>query len=538
MSRRVLILRDNVRPATAPEDVEVLPFRELRQRVLHRPWAQLFRYGEAELLTYRLRHMNRPFSTALLLRLLSRGHCELRDETDRRRVVTAALLAKLFGRLVRDYGRKPLLLRRAERTLRDLEQELPAGPPRLNLEGVPVYLRTDQVFGVTSGGSVGHIAGVLNHLGGFFRPPIFLTSDVIPTVRPDIETHVIRPRSAYCDFPELARRYYNETFASRAQRILADRRPGFFYQRYSLTNYAGVVLARTYQVPFVLEYNGSEIWLNRHWGERLPPRLESFAERVEMLNLRSAHLIVVVSGALQKELVHRGIAADKILINPNGVDPERYGPWIDGTAVRRRLGLAGKKVIGFIGTFGRWHGAEVLADAFGLLLEQYPEHRATARLLLIGDGITMPEVRANLERRKASDAAMLTGLVPQEQGPAHLAACDFLVSPHIPNPDGSEFFGSPTKLFEYMAMGRGILASRLAQINEVLAHDRTAWLVEPGDVRSLAAGMKRLLDDPALCHRLGEAARHEALAHYTWKEHTRRISVKLREACHAPAANG
>src|SRR5207237_125725 len=82
-------------------------------------------------------------------------------------------------------------------------------------------------------------------------------------------------------------------------------------------------------------------------------------------------------------------------------------------------------------------------------------------------------------------------LVPQDDGPEHLAAADLLVSPHVTNPDGTPFFGSPTKLFEYMAMGRPIVASDLEQIGQTLEHGRTAWLVPPGDVEALADAMAR-----------------------------------------------
>jgi len=64
-----------------------------------------------------------------------------------------------------------------------------------------------------------------------------------------------------------------------------------------------------------------------------------------------------------------------------------------------------------------------------------------------------------LERHGTSDLTVLTGLVPQVEGRCYIAACDILASPHIPNPDGTPFFGSPTKLFEYMAMGKAIVAS-------------------------------------------------------------------------------
>jgi glycosyltransferase involved in cell wall biosynthesis len=186
-------------------------------------------------------------------------------------------------------------------------------------------------------------------------------------------------------------------------------------------------------------------------------------------------------------------------------------------------------VVGFIGTFGPWHGAEVLARAFVKYIGEDSARAKHVRLLMIGDGARMSEVRRILADSHALDATVFTGLVPQEEGPAYLAACDVLSSPHVPNPDGTPFFGSPTKLFEYMAMGRGIVASNLDQIGEVLDHGRTAWLVPPGEVDALADGLRRLIDDPELRGALGSAARREAVTHHTWREHTRRTIERLRE---------
>jgi glycosyltransferase involved in cell wall biosynthesis len=113
--------------------------------------------------------------------------------------------------------------------------------------------------------------------------------------------------------------------------------------------------------------------------------------------------------------------------------------------------------------------------------------------------------------------------VPQEEAADYLAACDLLVSPHVPNPDGSRFFGSPTKLFEYMAMGKGIVASRLEQIGEVLQDGESALLVPPGDAASLATAIGRLFRDPALSARLGAAAREAAVERHTWDKNARDI---------------
>ena len=125
--------------------------------------------------------------------------------------------------------------------------------------------------------------------------------------------------------------------------------------------------------------------------------------------------------------------------------------------------------------------------------------------------------------------------MPQAEGPLYLAASDILLSPHVPNADGTPFFGSPTKLFEYMAMGKGIVASELDQIGDVLGNallasalpldtpagdeTRLAILAAPGSVDELLAGIRFLVERPDWRDVLGENARREALARYTWSHH-------------------
>ncbi len=153
---------------------------------------------------------------------------------------------------------------------------------------------------------------------------------------------------------------------------------------------------------------------------------------------------------------------------------------IDGSGIRERLrSRQASIVIGFIGTFGPWHGAEVLARAFGELIAEHPHYRDSVRLLMIGDGVKMPEVTAALDAAGVADQAVLTGLVAAGRRAGYLAACDILASPHVPNADGTPFFGSPTKLFEYMAMGSAIVASDLDQVGEILEHGRAAQMAIP-----------------------------------------------------------
>src|SRR5206468_4708183 len=124
---------------------------------------------------------------------------------------------------------------------------------------------------------------------------------------------------------------------------------------------------------------------------------------------------------------------------------------------------------------------------------------------------------------------------PQRDAPAYLAASDVLVSPHVPNTDGTRFFGSPTKLFEYMSMGKGIVASDLEQLGEVLRDSlrvgelptagpapsatQLAVLSRPGSVEDLMEGIAFLVDHHEWRSALGRNARREVERRYTWLHH-------------------
>jgi glycosyltransferase involved in cell wall biosynthesis len=133
------------------------------------------------------------------------------------------------------------------------------------------------------------------------------------------------------------------------------------------------------------------------------------------------------------------------------------------------------------------------------------------------------EVERLLRAEVESGKVIFTGAVAHERVPALLDACDILIAPHVPLADGSEFFGSPTKIFEYMAMGKAIVASRLGQIGEVLKHEETALLVEPGNVSELAAAIVRVAGSDELRGRLGPNAREAAVKNHTWGYNARRV---------------
>lgn len=406
-----------------------------------------------------------------------------------------------------------------------------------------LYLNANLWFGVKAGGSVGHISGVVNALLQEGHPVDFVSAGGRLLVSEGANYVQLQP-PAHFGFP-WEFNYYRFHFdvVKQIKQLAGRHRFDLIYQRLSMANYSGVVLSRLLGVPLILEYNGSEAWIARNWGR--PLREQVLAEQVEAVNLRHAHLIVTISDVLRDELLARGVEPERIVSYPNCIDPEMFDPARftaqDKAALRARHGIpADAVVVTFIGTFGQWHGAEVLAQAIRRLIENHQGWVKAKKVhfLLVGDGSKMPEVRKNLGDHAQGPFVTLAGLVPQHEAPLYLAASDILSSPHVPNADGSRFFGSPTKLFEYMAMGKAIVASDLDQIGEVLANglkvsnlplddeannEPLALLSQPGSVLQHADGIRFLVDHQNWRERLGRNARREALNRYTWRHHVQAI---------------
>lgn len=402
--------------------------------------------------------------------------------------------------------------------------------------GVPfdsaLYLRLDTISGLVAGGAVAHTIGIVEALRKKLRSLTFVCSEPLPGLSKDVPVSVALSGT---DFGRnnptagLEATAYQAPMLRRLAQLNRTNRPAFIYQRFCQGQYAGAWFARQHDIPLVLEFNGSELWIARHWGEgvgRAEIPDEDILERIEEANLRTASLIVVVSEVLRDQLTARGHDTARIVVVPNGVNPDAIGPHLSDPARRQRLGLPlDVPVIGFIGSLGLWHGVEILIEAFDRLLRGYPDIAARdPRLLIIGDGDRMPMVRALIAKLGLADRIKLTGVVPQAEGVRFLASSDILVSPHVPNPDGSPFFGSPTKIFEYMALQRPIVASRLGQLGALLDHGRTALLTEPGNPDDLAEAIATLLRQPDLAEKLALAARREAVERHSWDQ---RVDVIL-----------
>jgi len=413
---------------------------------------------------------------------------------------------------------------------------LPCEPgPDRPVTGCGVYLRTDFWAPIQSGGSYGHTCYVAKELAAVTESFICFMAHRYPLLDDyGVRQVALDPPAASASEDDIVSA--TPSFHRMLRPAFEALRPAYLYERLCLGNYAGALLSQTLGIPYIVEYNGSEISMRRSF-DGVGYDYEEEYLKAEAFAFKQATMISAVSSEVRNSLVARGVDPGKILVNPNGADLSAYAPAgaAEKASIRADLGISSEATaIGFTGTFGGWHGVDVLADAMPLICARAPH----AHFLLIGDGNYKHLIDQAVSEHGLEARVTAVGRVPQAEGARLLKACDIYVSPHNSHMIDSKFFGSPTKIFEYMAMGGGIVASDLEQIGESLSpalHVRDladpglrvtsqrAVLCVPGSVDEFVDAVVGLVERPDLWAPLGHNARAAVERHYSWTRHVARL---------------
>lgn len=312
---------------------------------------------------------------------------------------------------------------------------------------------------------------------------------------------------------ELRPLLYNAWVLDRAKAALADQPVAAIVERLSLMGHVGVDLADALQIPLIVEVNAL---LTDECRQFRSLQLAQTADEIERRVLERAAAILAVSRQLADQIAARGIPASKIHVVPNGANVEKFRLAPPRTQCRRALEIGDEFVVGFVGSLKPWHGADVLLNAFARLRDQIPH----SRLLLVGAGPEEFALRELAHTLKLGSSATFTGAIPHDEVPAYIRAMDVAVAPYRPQ-DG--FYFSPIKLFEYMAAGTCVIASRIGQCEEVIHDRKNGLLCAPGDAAALADTLEVVARDASLRRSLADAALEEVTSKYTWQHAAQQV---------------
>jgi glycosyltransferase involved in cell wall biosynthesis len=288
------------------------------------------------------------------------------------------------------------------------------------------------------------------------------------------------------------------------------------YERYSLWSTAGVRAARRLGVRAVVEVNAP---LVTEQAEFRALALPDEARTIEAEVFRSADALAVVSDELVGYVTARGAMAARVHVIRNAVDTALFTPQVP--PARLASIPDGAFVVGFSGSLKAWHGLDTLLPAFRALRDRLPH----AHLLVVGEGPRKAWVEGYAAGAGLTDAVTLTGWVGHADLPGLIARMDVATAPY-PAADGHYF--SPLKLYEYLAMGRPVVASRIGQTAQVLDGTDAALLTVPGDPKALTAALLRVARDPALAARLARNAATEGRRH-DWADNARAVVALVQE---------
>tara|TARA_R110000868_G_scaffold92056_1_gene255114 strand:- start:8355 stop:10133 length:1779 start_codon:yes stop_codon:yes gene_type:complete len=420
-----------------------------------------------------------------------------------------------------------------------------------------VFIKVTPMSGGAFGGALAHFLGIVNGFARLGYKCVAVTTGGMQGVHGSVElvsvpapSRMAPPLRLVQSASEMNTFRLNHGYVDFLRTRFSKHAPTVIYQRLTLGTYCGVVLSRRFGVPLIMEYNGSEAWVAANWGRRLVN--EDLAYDVERVCVRHAHVVVCVSTVLRDDLINmHGVDPERIVCHPNGVDADVYNPIaisdVDRQAVRAQYEIdEDALLITFIGSFGKWHGVDVFAKAISWLVHNKRAwlDKENVRFMLIGDGAYRPVAEKILAEARAEKYVALTGAIPQAEGPKYLATADLFICSHVANDDQTPFFGSPTKLFEYLAMAKPVIASDLAQIGEIMSHcpDRATLAAEkgdvfngecgirvtPGDSVDLAEAIVLAAERSSWREQAGKAARECILKHYTWDHHVAAVESRLK----------
>ncbi|MEJ2529212.1 MAG: glycosyltransferase, exosortase A system-associated [Gammaproteobacteria bacterium] len=250
---------------------------------------------------------------------------------------------------------------------------------------------------------------------------------------------------------------------------------------------------------------------------RLTRALESYV-------FRRADAVTTICEGLKNDIISRGVAQDRITVIPNAVDIERFTiETIRDQGLIAELGLSGKTVLGFIGSFYAYEGLELLLKSLPQIVAKVPN----ARVLLVGGGPQQQELDSLVAKMGLSDTVVFTGRVPHDVVKNYYHLIDIFVYPRL-SMRLTELV-TPLKPLEAMAQGKLVLASDVGGHKELIRDGYNGRLFRAGSIDSLAQAVVDLVEQREQWETLKANGRSFIEQERTWSASVARYASIYRE---------
>lgn len=315
------------------------------------------------------------------------------------------------------------------------------------------------------------------------------------------------PQIVWQTLKDLQLRRFDQAMAKRLSQCIAQHQPHFIYERAAYLMDSGSRVASTCRIPHYLEVNAPypEEKVKMEGKSLLLP----LARRIERNIVARAKAVFTVSTAMREYLQQRtGSTADHIHVVPNAVGEDwlRFAP--KQTAdLRVQLQLPQDAlVVGFVGSIFPYHGVDRMIQAAAY----FARHSRTAvRMLVVGDGEIVPQLKAMARDLKVEQQVVFTGNVPHAQVKEYIASMDVCVMPR------SNWYGSPVKIFEYGALGKCIIGPDVVPVRDVM-QDQIDGLLIADTEQALIQAIDQVLQHPEHAEAMARHFQHQVRTQYTW----------------------
>jgi glycosyltransferase involved in cell wall biosynthesis len=365
---------------------------------------------------------------------------------------------------------------------------------------------------------------MLGIMGGFrqlgWEVESYIAGDRVPRTWSSSVAEAALRRSLPARLAADVLRLFMGPILARAARAQLRDRVDWVYERAAVFQRLGSTF-QSQDCPWILEVNAPLSWESR--AERRSIALSGLARSMETGSYRRSDVVVTISHALKEIVVRQaGLSPEKVLVIPNGVDsgyfdPQRHAP----------VRLFEGPTIVFAGWLVPWQGIGLLIDA----VTQASAHGIQWNLVVLGDGPCRVLWEEHAAAAGLQSRVRFLGHLPRNQVPAYLAGGDLGFVGPLPMKLGL-LYHSPLKLYEYMAMGKPVLAASYPEARETITPGETGFLFEPGDLPSLVQALAEARAAEKSLVELGWAGRKEVLARHTWQHRVGAIVAGVDRVLH------